>query len=149
MNGYTNQYLANQIASASPEQLLLMFYDGAIRFTSLAMKAIEANDIPKRTYYINKASAIVAELNATLDRSQDAELAENLDALYAYMLNEYMNANRDNDPQPLQVIVKMLKELRETWAEAAAIYRQEQAGPAMEDPGTLSPGAAKKIAAAM
>ena len=148
MNGYTNQYLANQIASASPEQLLLMFYDGAIRFTSLAMKAIEANDIPRRTYYINKASAIVAELDATLDRNQDANLAENLDALYAYMLNEYMNANRDNDVEPLKVIVKMLKELRETWAEAAAIYRREQAGPAMEQPAA-APAAPGKIAAAM
>ncbi|HEB49729.1 MAG TPA: flagellar export chaperone FliS [Desulfobulbus sp.] len=148
MNGYTNQYLANQIASASPEQLLLMFYDGAIRFTSLAMKAIEDNDIPKRTYYINKASAIVAELDATLDRSQDARLAENLDALYAYMLKEYMNANRDNDLKPLKVIVKMLKELRETWAEAAVIYRREQDGPAMEQPAA-TPAAPKKIAAAM
>ncbi len=148
MNGYTNQYLANQIASASPEQLLLMFYDGAIRFTSLAMKAIEDNDIPKRTYYINKASAIVAELDATLDRSQDARLAENLDALYAYMLKEYMNANRDNDLKPLKVIVKMLKELRETWAEAAVIYRREQDGPAMEQQAA-TPAAPKKIAAAM
>ncbi len=147
MNGYTNQYLANQIASASPEQLLLMFYDGAIRFTTLAMKAIEENDIPKRSYYINKASAIVTELDATLDRDRDPQLAENLDALYSYMLREYMSANRDNDVEPLKVIVTMLKELRETWAQAAAIYRQEQAGVAGQ--AAVAPGEPKKIAAAM
>ncbi len=148
MSGYTNQYLANQIASATPEQLLLMFYDGAIRFTTLAIKAIDNNDIPKRAYYINKASAIVAELDATLDRDQDPQLAENLDALYSYMLREYMNANKDNDAEVLQAILTMLKDLRETWARAAAIYRKEQTGVVTSDPLAAS-GPQGKIAVAM
>ncbi len=149
MNGYTNQYLTNQIASASPEQLLLMLYDGAIRFTTLAVKAIESNDIPKRAYYINKASAIISELDATLDHDQDANLAENLDALYHYMLKEFMNANKDNDPEPLKAIIKMLKELRETWAEAIALAKNEQVEPASPNLDSDPAPGHTKIAAAL
>ncbi|WP_457572970.1 flagellar export chaperone FliS [Desulfolithobacter sp.] len=149
MNGYTNQYLANQIATATPEQLLLMLYDGAIRFSTLAIKAIEDNDIPKRAYYINKASAIISELDATLDHDQDARLAENLDALYHYMLKEFMNANKDNDPEPLQNIIKMLKELRETWAEAITLAKNEQTEPVSQNPDSDSAPVSTKIAAAL
>ena len=76
MNGYTNQYMANTVNSASPEQLMLMLYDGAIRFISLGIQAIENGLIDKRAYYINKTTAIVSEFAATLDHSKDAKLAE-------------------------------------------------------------------------
>ncbi len=148
MNGYANQYLNNQIASASPEQLLLMLYDGAIRFTKLAIQAIEANDIPKRAYYVNKASAIISELDATLDHNQDASLAENLDALYHYLLKQLMNGNKDNDAAPLEETVDMLRDLRETWAKAIEIARQEQAaGHSAAGEATAAPQ--PKIAAAL
>ena len=65
---------------------MLMLYDGAIRFISLGIQAIENGLIDKRAYYINKTSAIVSEFAATLDHNQDAKLAEDLDALYGYML---------------------------------------------------------------
>ncbi|WP_456384401.1 flagellar export chaperone FliS [Desulfolithobacter sp.] len=148
MNGYTNQYLNNQIASASPEQLLLMLYDGAIRFAKLAVKAIEDNDIPKRAYYVNKASAIISELDATLDHDRDAALAENLDALYHYMLKLMMNANRDNDPAPLEEVIAMLKDLRKTWSQAIEILRREQNSAQATPEGQIQ-GTQPKIAAAL
>lgn len=67
MNGYTNQYLTNTVHSASPEQLMLMLYDGAIRFVALGIQAIDNGLIDKRAYYINKCSAIISEFSATLD----------------------------------------------------------------------------------
>ena len=67
MNGYTNQYLANSVNAASPEQLMLMLYDGAIRFISMAIQSIDNGLVDKRAYYINKTSAIVSEFAATLD----------------------------------------------------------------------------------
>ncbi len=126
MTGYTNQYLANQVNTASPEQLLLMFYDGAIRFSALAVLAIEKQNIEKRNYYINKASAILSELSATLNHDINSIIAEDLDALYSYMLSELTNANMHNDPQPIVEVKKMLDELRKTWKQAIEMNNQEK-----------------------
>jgi len=149
MNGYTNQYLANTVNSASPEQLMLMLYDGAIRFVSLGIQAIENGLIDKRAYYINKTSAIVSEFAATLDHNQDAKLAEDLDALYGYMLRRMLEANLKNDTAPLIEVKKLLSDLRATWAQAININKQEL----RESAGISSPAnssmAYKPLAAAM
>jgi len=125
MNMHSNDYLENQIATASKEQLLIMFYDGAIRFTAQAKQAMKNKDISGRNYGINKASAIITELAATLDHKIGGTVADNLDALYAYMLNELNLANIKNDVTRLTVVEKMLNELRQTWLEAIKIQRRE------------------------
>lgn len=125
MNGYTNQYMANSVNAASPEQLMLMLYDGAIRFVSLGIQAIENGQLDKRAYYINKTSAIVSEFAATLDHSRDPKLAEDLDALYGYMLRRMMDANLKNTCEPLLEVRKLLSDLRATWAQAIDINKQE------------------------
>ncbi|WP_448872796.1 flagellar export chaperone FliS [Desulfobulbus propionicus] len=148
MNGYVNQYLTNTVNSASPEQLMLMLYDGAIRFISLGIQAIENGLIDKRAYYINKTSAIVTEFAATLDHSMNPQLAEDLDALYNYMLNRMMEANLKNDPQLLIEVKKMLSDLRATWAQAIEINKQEMREAAGVEP--VTPGMHyKPLAAAM
>lgn len=148
MNGYVNQYLTNTVNSASPEQLMLMLYDGAIRFISLGIQAIENGLIDKRAYYINKTSAIVTEFAATLDHSMNPQLAEDLDALYNYMLNRMMEANLKNDPQRLIEVKQMLSDLRATWAQAIEINKQEMREAAGVEP--VTPGMHyKPLAAAM
>ena len=149
MRGYTNQYLENTVNSASPEQLMLMLYDGAIRFISLGIQAIENGQIDKRAYYINKTSAIVSEFAATLDHSMDPKLAEDLDALYSYMLSRMLDANLKNDTAPLVEVKKMLSELRATWTQAIEINKtelREAAGGSAASPGTM---AYRPLAAAM
>ena len=126
MNSYTNNYLANQVNTASPERLMLMLYDGAVRFASMAIKAIENGTPDKRSYYINKTYAILSEFAATLDRNQDAGLADNLDGLYNYMQQRLMDANLNNDPAPVAEVKKMLADLRRTWAQAIEIDKQER-----------------------
>ena len=126
MNGYTNQYLANTVLSASPEQLMLMLYDGAGRFLAQAIQAIEEGQVDKRAHFINKASAIVSEFAATLDRSQDATLADDLTALYGYMLRQLMQANLKNDVEPLVEVKGLLAELRTAWAQAIEISKEEK-----------------------
>ena len=149
MNGYTNQYMANTVNSASPEQLMLMLYDGAIRFVSLGVQAIENDLIDKRSYYINKTSAIVSEFAATLDYNQDAKLAEDLDALYGYMLSRMLEANLKNDAAPLVEVKDLLSGLRATWAQAIDINKKEM----REAAGVSSPAngvmAYRPLAAAM
>ena len=150
MNGYTNQYLANTVLSASPEQLLLMLYDGAGRFLAQAIQAIEDGRIEQRTNCINKASAIVAEFAATLDRSQAPALADDLTALYAYMLRRMMQANLKNDAEPLVEVKGLLADLRATWAQAIELNRQEKhqaAGAPVAASAPRATGAATSLAA--
>ena len=118
MNSYSENYLKNQIETASREQLLIMFYDGAIRFVKRAEIAIDNNDYEQRGYCINKASAIIAELSATLDHEVGGSIAANLDALYDYMSRELMAANVQNSKKSLGIVKKLLSDLKQTWIEA-------------------------------
>jgi len=139
MSGYTDQYLATTINSASPEQLMLMLHDGAIRFLTLGVQAIENGVIDKRAYYINRATAIITEFAVTLDHNQDAQLADNLLALYSYMLRQMLQANLKNDPAPLLEVRQLLSDLRSTWAQAIEINKQEMretAGVSAQDKAT-------------
>lgn len=124
MNMYSNNYLENQIATASPEKLLIMFYDGAIRFTNQAIQAITDKKIEQRNYAINKATAIISELSATLDHEIGGEISQNLAALYAYMNRELNMANAKNSDKGLKVVHQLLSELRETWIKAIELNRQ-------------------------
>jgi len=132
MNMHSNDYLKNQIATASREQLLIMFYDGAIRFVGRAKQAIKGNDIEGRNYGIQKASAIISELAATLDHDIGGEIAANLDALYSYMLNELNTANVKNDITPLEIVEKLLTDLRQTWVKAIELNKKEKTATAPE-----------------
>lgn len=132
MNPYANkfnQYQDTQIATASREQILIMLYDGAIRFVRQAVFAIEAGDRVKKGEGVNKAIAIVTEFRNTLDHEVGGEIAANLDALYDYMVREMIKANSRHDVKPLLVVEKMLTELRDTWKQAVDIARAEAAGP--------------------
>ncbi|OEU54977.1 MAG: flagellar export chaperone FliS [Desulfuromonadales bacterium C00003096] len=125
MNAYLNQYKSNQFDTASREQILIMLYDGAIRFTRQAINALETGDQSGKILGIQKAMAIVAEFRNTLDHKIGGEIAANLDALYAYMIQCLAQANLKNDPQPLQVVDGLLSDLRATWKEAIEITRKE------------------------
>ena len=128
MNAYMNQYHQNQVATASPEQILIMLYDGALRFLGQAASGIENGDRELRTRYINKTIAIISELSATLNHEIGGQVSANLADLYDYMIRELMSANAQNDLQPLRGVEKLLGELRETWMQAIEINRQEVAG---------------------
>jgi len=122
---HMNQYLENSVNSASQEQLMLMLYDGAIRFISLGIQAIKNGQIDKRAYYINKTSAIVSEFAATLDHSMNPKLADDLVALYGYMSRRMMDATLKNDIKPLIEVKELLSDLRITWAQAIETNKKE------------------------
>jgi flagellar protein FliS len=114
-NAYSENYLRNQIESASKEQLLIMFYDGAIRFISRAENAIRVNNIEQRNYCINKASAIITELSVTLDHDIGGQIASDLEALYDFMIRELIKANIENRLSSLETVKTLLTELGDTW----------------------------------
>ncbi len=140
MNAYANQmnhYRENQILNASPEQILIMLYDGAIRFCREAQIALEAGDLHKQAEKVSRAMAIVTEFSNTLNREVGGDIAENLDALYAFMNRELVRANLERDPSGIKTVEVLLSDLRETWVEAIDLNRQ--ASRAVMTAATLPP----------
>lgn len=132
MRNQLNAYQQNQIKTASPEQILLMLYDGAIRFTRQAISGVENNDAKMRRYGISKAMAIITEFSNSLDREVGGKIAEDLDALYDYMIRELTSVNLNTDIEKLRVVENLLVDLRQTWGEAVEIVRKEYAEAASE-----------------
>ena len=126
MNAYMNQYQNNQIQTASPEKILIMLYDGAIRFTRQAMLAMDAGDKAVQGEKISRVMAIVCEFSNTLDHEIGGEIATELDALYNCMTRELTRANLKGDRKALETVEDLLSGLRETWVEAAKIYAREK-----------------------
>jgi len=126
MNTYNmNQYQQNQVSTASPEQILLMLYDGAIRFTRRAIAGIEENQPDLKGSGVTKAMAIIAEFSNSLDRTIGGHFAEDLDALYDFMMRELTSANLKNDVEKLRNVERLLMDLRQTWGEAVEINKRE------------------------
>lgn len=124
MNAYVNQYQNNHILSASPEQILIMLYDGSIRFCRQAIHAMEAKNKTVQAEKISRAMAIVSEFSNTLNHEIGGEIAADLDALYGFMMRELTNANVRNDRKALETVEGLLIDLRETWVEAIEINRK-------------------------
>jgi flagellar protein FliS len=120
-----NQYYQTQVSTASPEQILIMLYDGAIRFTRQAITGVEDNKPEMRRYGVTKSMAIIAEFAKTLDHKMGSHFAEDLDALYNFMMKELTSANINNDVKKLKVVEKLLVDLRGTWVEAIELNKKE------------------------
>ncbi len=125
MNAYMNQYQNNQILNASPEQILILLYDGSIRFCRQAMHAMDENNRVVQAEKISRTIAIVSEFANTLDHEVGGHFASDLDALYGYMIRELTNANIKNNRESLETVEDLLIDLRSTWVEAIEINRQE------------------------
>lgn len=143
MNAYNvNQYQQNQISTASPEQILLMLYDGAIRFTRRAISGIEENKPELKMSGVSKAMAIIAEFSNSLNHEIGGQIADDLDALYDFMMRELTTANVNNDVEKLKTVETLLMDLRQTWGEAVALNKKELHGaevPANPDQDNYTP----------
>ncbi|MCK6572156.1 flagellar export chaperone FliS [Myxococcota bacterium] len=121
-NGYSQsslqRYRAVKIQTASPAQIMLMLYDGAIRFTQIAKMKIEERDLAGKGTYIGKVQAIISELMSSLDFSIAPELCTQLQQLYMYMMEQLTEANIRLKTEPLDVVVSLLTTLREGWGQA-------------------------------
>ena len=100
---------------ASPHQLVLMLFDGAIEAMSMTIGAIQQNNIPLRSKQSSRAIAIINGMRDCLDIETGSELADNLDSLYLYMAQELFIAGLKNDTKTIQNIQTMVKDIRESW----------------------------------
>ena len=101
MSNPYQKYKNTSVLSATREQILLMLYEGAIKFTKLAMKAIEAKNVADRGKNIMRAYDIIAELQVSLDHKVGGDLPKQLDQLYTFILDQYTKANIQGDAEPL------------------------------------------------
>jgi len=115
MSNPYQKYKTTQIQSASREKLLLMMYEGAIKFTKLALKAAEEKKIAERCENISRAFDIVLELNNTLDHKVGGSIAASLEQLYMFITDQYQKANVSGDPKPLRDALKILENLYTGW----------------------------------
>lgn len=120
------KYKNTGIQSASKEKLLLMMYEGAIKFTKLAIKAAEEKKVAERCVNIGRAFDIVLELNNTLDHKVGGELAARLEQLYMFITEQYTKANMSGDPEPLKTSLKVLENLYEGWKGAIEKLKREE-----------------------
>jgi flagellar protein FliS len=110
-----NSYRQTEIQSRSPLELVVMLYDGALRFTADARTAMVRRDIRARQESLSRALAIVSELQSTLDMETGGEVAERLDKLYGFVRDRLMDASARQDLQPLDEARRVLTTLREGW----------------------------------
>jgi flagellar protein FliS len=114
MNGIA-AYQENTVTTQSKGRLIVMLYDGAIKFMKLAIKELEANNYEAKGIYISKAQDIINELNAVLDIETGGEIASNLRKLYCFMSNRLSQANAKCDLQMIRDVIKMMEELNQGW----------------------------------
>lgn len=111
-------YKKTQIETASPEMLILMLYDGAIKFINQAEIAFEDKNIEQISNLLVRIQAIFAELLTALDKEKGGEIAVNLERLYVFFLEQLGEANIKKDPKPMLEIRPLIINLRNTWEQA-------------------------------
>lgn len=109
------QYNNSKILTASPAELTLMLYEGAIKFCNIAIMGIEQKDVEKAHVNIVKVQRIIDEFRATLDRKYP--VSEDFDRVYVYILRRLFEANVKKDKEILEEVLVHLRSMRDTWKE--------------------------------
>lgn len=112
--GY-DAYARNKIMTASPAELTLMLYEGAIKFCNIAIVAIEENNIEKAHNNITKVENIISEFLSTLDHKY--EVAKDFENVYNYLMDRLVEANLKKDKEILEEVLSHLRTMRDTWKE--------------------------------
>lgn len=111
-----DQYRKSAVNSASPLQLIVMLYDGALRFMEGAKHAMSQDDLYRQNELCQKAQNILAELMSCLDL-KTGEVAQNLLSLYTYTYDQLVQANINDDPEPIDRAIKVMSDLRDSWVQ--------------------------------
>jgi flagellar protein FliS len=136
VNAYANVGLETGVSAASPHELIVMLYDGALVAVLSALTNMKAGNVAAKGTAVSKAISIIDNgLRAALDKQAGGEIAAGLDSLYEYMSARLLQANLNNQPEALEEVHKLLADLRDAWS---AI------GPAAAKPAVApSPAAAR------
>ena len=108
------------VTTQSKGRLIVLLYDGAIKFMKLAIKELEAGNLEAKGKYIARAQDIINELNAVLDIERGGEIATNLRKLYSFMNDRLSQANIKRDPEIIREVIKLAEELNQSWKAIAS-----------------------------
>ena len=114
MNGFA-AYQDTAVTTQSKGRLIVLLYDGAIKFMKLAIKELQAGNYEAKGRYIIRAQDIINELNAVLDMDAGGEVAVNLRKLYCFMNNRLSQANVERNPQMIREVIALAEELNQSW----------------------------------
>jgi flagellar protein FliS len=120
------------VETAHPARLVVMLYDGALRFLAQAKEAMEQHDYEQQNLYIQKTQRILAELISSLNFIAGGEIAENLFRIYTYLYNQLVQANINDELSKVEHAITLLSELREAW-DIVATQAEAPAGTVMTE----------------
>lgn len=106
-------YANNRIMTASPAELTMMLYEGAVKFCNIAIDAIDHRDVAKAHKNIVKVENIISEFQATLDHKYP--VAKDFDNVYTYLQQRLLEANIKKDKEILEEVLEHLRTMRDTW----------------------------------
>lgn len=109
------QYQNSKILTASPAELTLMLYDGAIKFGNIAIASMKNGEVQRAHDNIVRVERIIEEFRSTLDHNY--EVAKEFDKVYVYLLERLLICNAKKDPEIMEEIVGHLRSMRDTWTE--------------------------------
>lgn len=109
------QYQKNAVQTASPAKLTLMLYDGAVKFSNMAIEGLHEGDLEKAHQNIIKVQKIIVEFRSTLDMKYP--VAKDFDVVYDYIYRRLVEANMKKDVEIMEDALKYIKEMRDTWKE--------------------------------
>ena len=116
-----NIYVQNDIGIESPAKLIEMLYEGVLRFNAQAKKSIKDGNIEKRVYWMNRSTAIITELIATLDMNQKGTMSQYLEGLYNYQIQLITDAGYEQNTEKLDECSNVFKELLAAWRETTNV----------------------------
>lgn len=137
-NATDNPYLRDAVMTATPEQLQLMLYDGAIRFATQGRAALLKKDYATSHEKLTRAQNIISEMQAGLNYDVNRELCERVASIYNFLFRKLVDANVQRDPAAVDDALKVLRIERETWQilvdKVNKVRDQSPAGPRDDDP---------------
>ena len=119
MNRELRSYGPERVMAADPVRLVAMLYDKAVASLKAAVQAIHKDEIEVRWKNSHRAREIINHLFMTLDLEKGGEIASNLEALYAYMLQRLLDVDVKNDARAAEEVIELLEPLRASWSELA------------------------------
>lgn len=117
-------YANNKVMTASPAELTLMLYEGAIKFCNIAIEAVETKEIEKAHNNIIKVENIIEEFQSTLNHKYP--VAKDFDEVYTYLMARLREANLKKDKEILEEVLKHLRTMRDTWKEVMRLSKVQQ-----------------------
>lgn len=121
-NAYA-QYNNSKVLTASPAELTLMLYEGAIKFCNIAEMAVENNDVAKAHENILKVQRIIEYLRQTLDMKYP--VAQDFENIYVYLERRLVEANMQKDKEILEEVNTHLRSVRDTWKEVMRLNKEK------------------------